>query len=92
MIDIATETIVSLSAAAKKMLGRPHISTVHRWRRGLSDGRQLETIKIGGKVFTSIEACQRFAVNGSLTDEGPALVEVAVNEDIEQQLDEIGLH
>ena len=61
-IDFSSETLLSLSAAAKLLPGRPHPSTLHRWRlRGLR-GVKLKTVLIGGRRFTSSEALSRFSV------------------------------
>jgi hypothetical protein len=61
MIDLATESLLSITDAAKSLPGRPHVSTLHRWRlRGIR-GIKLETILLGGKRLTSREALQRFA-------------------------------
>jgi len=65
MIDISTETVLTLSAAAKSLPERrrgssPHVATLYRWaQRGVKDVR-LETIQIGGTLCTSTEALQRF--------------------------------
>lgn len=59
-IDISCETLLSFSQAAKTLPGNPHISTIHRWRlRGIR-GQKLETILVGGRRFTSVEALERF--------------------------------
>lgn len=61
MIDISTESLLSLADAARALPGRPHASTLWRWRtRGVA-GRKLETVSLGGRVYTSREALQRFA-------------------------------
>jgi hypothetical protein len=66
MIDIATEKLITLAAAARlrppSRGDRPtHPSTVARWAlRGLR-GVKLEVIRIGGQLYTSVEALQRFA-------------------------------
>jgi hypothetical protein len=60
MIDLQTETVVSLTAAAKSLPGRPHIATVYRWFQHGVRGVRLETLLVGGKRFTSREALQRF--------------------------------
>jgi len=91
MNKISAETMVSLRAAAKLLPGRPHISTLHRWRRGLSDGRRLETVKIGGKIFTSVEACRRFALAGQQCSTTLERAFVNSEEEIERQLDSVGL-
>ena len=60
-IDISSETLLSLSDAAKTLPGRPHVSSLFRWRlRGIR-GVTLETCLIGGRRFTSREALIRFA-------------------------------
>jgi len=49
MIDITTETLLSLLDAAKQLPGRPHVSTLYRWRiRGVR-GVRLETVLVGGR-------------------------------------------
>ena len=61
MINLSRETLIPLTQAAKLIPGcGVHISTLHRWRlRGIR-GVRLETILIGGKRFTSVEAIDRF--------------------------------
>ena len=65
MIDLTTETVISLTEAAKilpiRRAGkRPHVATLHRWAsRGLH-GVQLDTIQVGGTRCTSVAALQRF--------------------------------
>ena len=55
-----TEQIVPLADAAKLLPWKPHIGTLHRWRlRGIR-GVKLETIRIGGRTFTSKAALRRF--------------------------------
>lgn len=57
MIDLQTEQIVPIGQVPKHLPHRPNLSTVYRWIGAGS----LETVKIGGRVFTSIEALERFA-------------------------------
>ena len=65
MISMATEEVLTLTDAAKRLPcrragKRPHVATLYRWaKRGLQ-GKQLETIQIGGTMCTSVEALQRF--------------------------------
>lgn len=59
-IDVQTETILTLAQAAQHIPSRPHISTLHRWRTRGVRGIRLETILLGGKRATSIEALNRF--------------------------------
>ena len=66
MIEIARECCFPLSEAPRHLPRgrrgrRIHISTTFRWaQRGLR-GVRLETIRIGGMLYTSNEALQRFS-------------------------------
>jgi hypothetical protein len=60
MIDPSAETLVSFSEAPNHIPGRPHISTIHRWRLRGVRGKRLETLLRGGRRYTSLEAIQRF--------------------------------
>jgi hypothetical protein len=62
MIDIGSETLISLKDAAARIpssrAGRPtHPATILR----LIQERKLEGIRLGGRWLTSIEALQRYA-------------------------------
>ncbi len=57
MIDIQTEQVIPIGQVPKRLPYRPHISTIYRW---IATGG-LETVRLGGRVFTSIEAIERFA-------------------------------
>lgn len=66
MINIGTDELLTLNAAAKRLpkgrTGKPvHVATLHRWASagGLS-GIRLETVKVGGVRYTSAEALERF--------------------------------
>ena len=60
MFNVHEETLLPLSEAAEHVPGAPHASTVQRWfLRGIR-GTHLETVLIGGKRYTSIEALDRF--------------------------------
>jgi hypothetical protein len=64
MIDRMTETLIPIEQVPDELPSNPHPSTVHRWRlRGIA-GVKLETLKIGGRRFTSKEAIERF-INAS---------------------------
>jgi hypothetical protein len=75
MIDINTEHLLTLAQAARLRpagrQGRPtHPSTVYRWiSRGLR-GHRLESIRLGGTLYTSREALQRFAEQLTLEQGG----------------------
>ena len=57
MIDLQTEQIVPIGQVPKHLPHRPNLSTIYRWIGAGS----LETVKLGGRVFTSLEALDRFA-------------------------------
>ncbi len=60
-IDINTETLKTLSKAARTLPGGSvHVSTIHRWRLKGIRGIRLETILRGGIRYTSDEAIERF--------------------------------
>jgi hypothetical protein len=69
-IDIGTEQLLTLPQAAATLPGRPNVCTIFRWvQRGVKNVR-LETVKIGGRRYTSAEALQRFAQQCSAVREG----------------------
>jgi hypothetical protein len=66
MIDHENEHLLSMTAAAKLLPGRPNVATLWRWRTAGCRGHRLETILFGGRRYTSREAISRFlaAING----------------------------
>lgn len=65
MIDHAKEQLISFAQAAKRLPawndGRSvSPNTIARWARNGIKGVLLESIHIGRRQFTSVEACQRF--------------------------------
>lgn len=62
-LDITRETVVDLNEVARRL--RVHIKTVRGWGKRLN-GPRLETAKFGGKIVTSLEALQRFAVSNNI--------------------------
>jgi hypothetical protein len=66
VIDTATEELGRLAHAVRWVPGRRdgkrvHISTLIRWATSGVRGVKLETVRLGGALFTSREAIQRFA-------------------------------
>jgi hypothetical protein len=53
------ETLIALPAAARS-LGK-HVNHLRRWEKRGAHGVRLETVQIGGRVFTSAEALRRFS-------------------------------
>ncbi|MCX7424736.1 MAG: DUF1580 domain-containing protein [Planctomycetia bacterium] len=75
MIDPSTETLLSLTQAAKMLPARrvgkrPHVSCLYRWSTAGCRGVVLETIQVGGTRCTSREALARF-VRRLTVDRGP---------------------
>ena len=98
MIDLANETVVSLTEAVNHLPRRrggkkPHPSTLYRWSKS-----GLETIRVGGTLCTSIQALQRFCERMTARDQAvrPAPDDGIVParrspEEAARRLDEIGL-
>ncbi|MBI3839789.1 MAG: DUF1580 domain-containing protein [Planctomycetia bacterium] len=61
MIDLTTESLLTLNEASALLPDRPSVCTLWRWRTKGARGRRLETIALSGKIYTSIEALSRFA-------------------------------
>ena len=68
-IDPASETLIPLRSAPKHVPGRPHISTLWRWTR--REPNPLAVVRVGGRVFTSIEAISRFISEGNPGNPSP---------------------
>jgi len=66
MIYLLTEKLISVSDAPKYLPARPngkrvHISACYRWIGPGVCGIRLESVKVGGSTYTSLEALQRFS-------------------------------
>ena len=74
MIDIVNEQMIPLSkipAWCEKHLGnRVNRSTVHRWRLRGARGSTLETVLIGGRRYSSLEALLRFFDSTTAAEDG----------------------
>ncbi|MBL9092278.1 MAG: DUF1580 domain-containing protein [Planctomycetaceae bacterium] len=67
MVDVTRETILSVEEAAERAHTSP--KTIYSWFRthdhkGRPKQRVLESAKLGGKRITSLEALQRYVVQG----------------------------
>jgi transposase len=70
MIDLKSETLLSLPEAAERL--GVTLKTIYVWANRTD--RRLETAKLGGKRYTSLEAIQRFSVqNEEPQDRGTIL-------------------
>jgi len=84
------EKLLSVSEAVKIIPGRPHLSTVWRWISNGVGGVRLETVQIGGRRYTSIEAIERFIINRSrlpseVTDVNPAVAKLPDSRILQQE-------
>lgn len=78
MIDHEHEELISTTEACRRFPGQHgrgiSLATLWRWIRTGRSGTRLETVRIGGRVYTSREAIQRFV--RALNREGAEVVEV----------------
>jgi hypothetical protein len=70
MIDIQMETVVPIAEAPQHIPGRPSLATVWRWVLNGTRAGKLESVLIGGRRFTSVEAIQRFAEQSTAAADG----------------------
>ncbi len=95
MIDIFKENIRSFVEASKVLHGNPHCGTIARWALKGRNGVRLESVVIGGRRFTSLEAISRFVarLNEKTLPAPPHAAEPRVRQDeaVERELDAAGL-
>jgi hypothetical protein len=72
MIDVNEETLLTFAEVTKSIPGRPHVSTLHRWRQKGVRGVKLETLLVGGRRMVSREALERFFTNITAAAENDA--------------------
>ena len=60
MIDTTTETLLTVNEARAEFPKAPSQATIWRWLLKGARGTILESVLIGGRRFTSKEACHRF--------------------------------
>jgi hypothetical protein len=70
MIDVTRERLLRLTHLPEAVPTRPARSTARRWAREGVKGVVLETVRLGGRRFTSHEALARFfaRLNGRRDD------------------------
>ena len=91
------EALLSLAAAGRTLPGKPHLSTLHRWRLRGVRGVKLETVLVGGRRFTSHEALERFierttaAANGEPSPRRTNRQRQAAISQAERELDRAGI-
>jgi hypothetical protein len=60
MNDLLKETLVPLGTAGRHVPLTPHRNTLYRWAIHGVDGIRLETLRIGKRRYTTLEALGRF--------------------------------
>lgn len=60
MIDLDKETLLTVKQARAVLPNRPSINTIYRWFWKGVRGIKLDSIRVGGRIFTTKEACDRF--------------------------------
>ena len=94
MINIRDERLLTLAEATHHIPGRVCMHTVHRWSlSGVAGGLKLETVKVGGRRFTSLEAIDRFIAARSQPDyeSVAAPTNVAAHDSATRELAEAGI-
>jgi hypothetical protein len=71
--DLESDTLLSLAEAAKKLPGRPAVSTLHRWRLHGIRGVRLVTCMVGGRRFVSTDAIEQFIAETTAAADGQPL-------------------
>lgn len=87
-INLATDTLLTLSDAARRLPTKPSPATLWRWRNKGTNGVKFPVVRCGGRWITSVEAIAEF-----VRRQTPALavsVEVRTT-DTTQQLKAAGL-
>ena len=76
-IDIDAESVLTITQAceylAERGFDKPKELTVRRWIWYGSNGRKLESVKLGHRVYTSKEALARFAAGDDVSPAEPEI-------------------
>jgi hypothetical protein len=96
MSEMFREELLTFKQAAAELPGRPHISTLHRWRLRGTKGIRLTTCVVGGRRYTSREAIRQFVAAVTARSNGQPLTAAPpsnrVDEDrVARELDRAGL-
>ena len=70
-IDIEQETLITLADAAKRFPQKLNICTLFRWCKDGVRNTVLESVVIGGRRWTSVEAIRRFVASTSRHQQTP---------------------
>jgi hypothetical protein len=97
VIDIENDELMTINDAREWIAGRtgsmPTRNTLQNWiGRGMQDGHKLEVIRIGVRVFTSMEALKRFMTRHEQPEPEPVVVSKRRRREMDEatrRLDEI---
>lgn len=60
-IDVTNEELITLAQASKRLPGRPSLPTLWRWCTKGVRGVRLGHVRLGRRIFTSVDALSEFA-------------------------------
>ena len=67
------EPLLTLTQAANRLPGKPHVSSLWRWcKRGVR-GVRLETLVLAGRRYTSFRALEEFAAATTAIADGKSI-------------------
>lgn len=68
MLDLNQEELLTLKAARSEFPNRPSLPTIWRWILKGSKGIRLDSVRIGGRRYTSKQAVARFIQATTMAD------------------------
>jgi hypothetical protein len=70
MHDLDPCQCLTLTEVSKHLPGRPHISTIHRWRTKGLKGVRLRTFRVGGRRVTTVSDLEEFIAKVTAAADG----------------------
>ena len=65
--------LLTFKRACQELPGRPHVSTIHRWRLSGVRGIRLQTVLVGGRRFVSRDALETFIAATTAAADGRSI-------------------
>ncbi|MCA9070741.1 MAG: DUF1580 domain-containing protein [Planctomycetaceae bacterium] len=96
-IEVEKQDYLTITEASKRFPGRPHISSVWRWILNGSNGIKLETVKVNGRRFKTMERIEKFIEQTTAKADGKPIPKQTKkqkereHEKTERELKEFGL-
>ncbi len=91
MSNILDDELITLSEAATFMRdkfpksSKLHISSLYRWAKKGVNGRKLEAVTAGNKIFTSVAAVERFMLLPPVAKQGSPAPQESLDPRIEKR-------